>query len=137
MTDAQARHGRRWPRLIAAVLYLACILAPHAALAGSQAAAHCPSDTTVSNVHQAGEPAASHVHGDDHDHRHADQAPATAVPDTDRHAGTCCGVFCLTGLAPSPVVNLAIPGDTARVAADPDHSVEGRGPDRIIRPPKA
>lgn len=122
-------------RLVAAVLYAACILAPQTAIAVGQAAAHCVGQSEAGHHHAVDGDA--HAHAGDADHHHADTAPPTsAPPESDGHAGMCCGVFCLTGLAVSPVVAPAVPGDAGRVAADRDRSMDGRGADRIIRPPK-
>jgi hypothetical protein len=129
---------------VVAVLFVVSILTPHLALAASAASPHCLTKSEPAHLHQdAG--AAPHDHADTAEHHHseavgpdhADTGPFDGAPDQDGQVRSCCGVFCLTGLPAIPTVTLSAPAESGRVAADVDRSMHGRGPDRIIRPPKA
>jgi hypothetical protein len=127
-----------------AVLFAVSILAPHLALAASATSSHCLTASEPAHLHQDAGPAA-HDHGEAAGHHqadaassdHADTMPPASTPDPDGQVRSCCGVFCLTGLPAVPTVTITAPADTGRVAADLDRSMDGRGPARIIRPPKA
>jgi hypothetical protein len=126
------------------VLFAVSILAPHLALAASAASFHCLTKSEPAQLHQ-GSGAAPHEHANTAEHPHADTAgadhadavPPDSAPDQSGQVRSCCGVFCLTGLPAIPTVTITAPADTGRVAADIDRSMDGRGADRIIRPPKA
>jgi hypothetical protein len=137
MQDVGRLQRQLLTRLIVAVLYAVCLLAPHAAQAASKAAGHCLTEVTAAHVHPDHDAATGHAHADGADPHHADAATSTATPDGDNHAGMCCGVFCLTGLMAEPVSNPSVPTHASRIAADLGHAMDGRVPDRIIRPPKA
>jgi hypothetical protein len=139
-------HMQGWcrTRLISAVLFAVSILAPHLALAAGAASSHCLTNSESAHLHQDSG-AAPHDHANASEHHqtdaagphHADTAAPESAPDPDGHVRSCCGVFCLTGLAAVPTVTITAPAGAGRVAADIDRSMDGRGPDRIIRPPKA
>lgn len=132
-------------RLIAAVLYVVCILAPHAALALSGAPGHCltgeeqaahvhTSSTGHSDEAEAAHANVGHEHADDA--AHAEQAPS-AAPGNDSHAGMCCGLFCVTGLAATTAPLWSAPMCAGQIAAGFDRGLAGHAPDRINRPPIA
>jgi hypothetical protein len=133
-----------------AVLFAVSILAPHLALAASTASSpgaassHCLTRSETAHLHQdAGAAAHDHTATSQHHHAdaagadHADTAPPGSTPAHDGPVSSCCGVLCLTCLPAMPTVTLSAPAASGRVAADIDRSMDGRGPDRIIRPPKA
>lgn len=131
-------------RLIVAVLYAVCILAPHAALAVSKSAAHCLTDRPAAHMHQE-EGAAAHMHADDVHaggghadgavHQHAANGPEQMAPGGESHAGMCCGLFCLTALAPASVPDSAAPSFAGLIVVGLDDALSGRSPERITRPP--
>jgi hypothetical protein len=139
-------------RLLAAVLYAVCILAPHVALALSGASGHCltgdrqaahvhtPADShadeTAATHENAGHGNADHAHPDGAFHVHAGQ-DSPAAPDIDSHTGMCCGLFCVTGLAVTSAPLLSAPMRAEHIAPGLDRGLTGRAPDRINRPPIA
>jgi hypothetical protein len=133
--------------LALAALYAFCILLPNAALAFSaNARAHCVTETGPAHVHAATvEPAKTHVHSDGSVHTHATKAALThddaAAPHADegdhgkKHAGSCCGLFCISALAhepPAVTTTVLSRGHTVPVHT---YALAGRGPSRINRPP--
>jgi hypothetical protein len=129
-----------------AALYAFCVLAPHAALALGNAAAHCLTDDHIAaHIHTAKAEAVAHSHGDGtvHDHGTAsahDDSGAT-VPhqhsgaDGKDHKANCCGLFCISAIALESRVALPLPLSVAAIHPGPDDALNGRGPDRLIRPP--
>jgi len=120
----------KWRWRAASVLvavYALCLLAPAAvmAISGGAAAAHCLTDD-----HHA--LAKIHVHHDRSSHSHSN-------PNADDHgqSGQCCGLFCLSAIAPAfeqvVAASFAAP-DIAVVVTD---SLFGRASDRIDRPPRS
>ena len=119
--------GRAASLLVA--LYALCLVTPTAALAfsASPAAAHCLTDDSNHGV------GSKHVHADETSHRHSNTGD-----DEKGQTGNCCGLFCLSVIAP-PVVDLV-----ARQLPPATHlpslfmeSLSGRGSDRIDRPPRS
>lgn len=113
-----------------AALYLACVLAPAAALALGDAArgAHCLGDGAA-HVHHAGADADTHAHHDG------------AAPDDERDHGSpaagsgCCGLFCVS-LLPASILAVEAPERIASIETSPaSRGVTGDGPDTLYRPP--
>lgn len=120
--------------LALAALYAFCILAPHAALAFTNAAnaAPCLGETHgLAHVHHAA--ANTHVHADGTAHEH-DGGKHQHSDGKAQHAN-CCGLFCVTALANDPGVVLVVPelGTPAQIALV--DGLPSRGPERINRPP--
>lgn len=127
-----------------AALFALCLLAPVAAfaLSDSAAAAHC---LTLAEAPKAESESHGHPHGDID---HADHAAMTheavdhgalASSGGDDHAlpGKCCGLFCVSALAP-PVfgvaaMHLVVASEVAMPTAT---SLLGRSSNRIDRPPR-
>src|SRR3954462_78833 len=88
----------RWRAAVAlAALYALCVLAPHAALAFTHAAAHCLTEPHgAAHVHAPVKPA-RHVHADDTEHDHHGGAP-DKPSDGKSVSGNCCGLFCVSAL---------------------------------------
>jgi hypothetical protein len=113
------------------VLYALCLLAPAAAFAFGDAAkaAHCLTDES----HGLG---ASHayakqqVHHDGTAHQHPGDGDGPQAA-----SGQCCGLFCLSALAPSIGLPLAQLDRPALVPALNADGILGHGPDRLDRPP--
>ena len=124
-------------RLIVVVLYAVCIVAPHAAVALNKSASYCLTEMTAAHVHHDQDAATGHAPTDGTDYNYSDAGTPAAAADGDSHAGMCCGVFCLTGLVAVPVSNSPVLTHARRIAAEHGRSMDGRVPDRIIRPPKA
>jgi hypothetical protein len=133
------RHIRRrlGARFIVAVLYAACVIAPHAALAVSKAAAHCLTDVEASHVHGGSEAATPHAHADDTIHQHANAASKQPLGSGESHESKCCGLFCLTALAPASAPDSATPAFVGLIVVGLDDTLSGRLPERITRPPIA
>src|SRR5687767_10218914 len=111
------------------VLYALCVLAPAAALALGDAAkaAHCLTDDNhrLGSSHAHGK---SHVHEDGTAHKHSDEG------DEQTAAGQCCGLFCLSALAPSTDLPFAQPELLALVSYLNTNGLLGHGPNRLDRP---
>ena len=132
-----------------AIAYLLCVLVPPAALAwvGNSQAYHC---LTKQHEFAAGGHAQTEVY---HARAHVHHVAAVQSERTSPHHVTghksepkrggsesktvnCCGYFCLSAM---PVSLAADVGPVTRVSPHitvVDHSVAGRRPDRIDRPPK-
>lgn len=122
--------------LMLAALYAFCVLGPAAALAFTHAAMHCLTEQRPAHVH--GKAAANpHVHADSADHQHHDDGAAQEHSDAGKAAnGNCCGLFCVTALPHEPgFAPLAPPVTGPAIAALVD-TLDGRGPDRIRKPPR-
>jgi len=140
MTLMQLRRGFRLRAASAlVVLYALCLLAPAAAFAFGDGtkAAHCLTDNNhglvASHSHDA-----SSAHG--HEHGHHDVGKHKHSGDGDRQqtqSGDCCGLFCLSALAPSIDLSFAQSDVLASIPAVNANSILGRGPDRLYRPPDA
>lgn len=112
------------------VLYALCVFAPAAAFAFGDAAktAHCLTDEN----HGLG---TSHVHSQAHGHdgilhQHADDGDEQQTT-----AGKCCGLFCLSALAPSAELPLAPLNFPTLVPSVSGSGILGNEPDRLYRPP--
>ena len=126
--------------MILAALYALCVVAPGLtiAVASGAAAAHCLTDDHqgLAHVHAQGPVQGKpHVHADGAAHEHADDAaPAKDGDDPQIPAGACCGLFCFSAVTVDPAM-VERPVHASRVFAAPDDGLDGRGPDRINRPP--
>jgi hypothetical protein len=121
----------KWRKRAAAILvafYALCLVAPVTAFAFSDGSmpAHCLTD----DHHDMGV-AHDHQDGADHD---------KSGPGDDYHgqAGKCCGLFCLSAVAPSVFdvvgARLLLATDVVMPAAE---SLFGRSSSRIDRPPRS
>ena len=140
MTLMQLRRGFRLRAASAlVVLYALCLLAPAVAFAFGDGtkAAHCLTDNNHGLVASHAYDASS-AHG--HEHGHQDAAAHQHSSDGDRQqtkSGDCCGLFCLSALAPSADLSFAQSDVLASIPAVNANSILGRGPDRLYRPPDA
>jgi hypothetical protein len=113
------------------VLYALCVLAPAAAFAFGDAnkAAHCLTDDN----HGLG---TSHAHSKAHGHDEGNAAPHSHDGDEQQTtSGQCCGLFCLSALAPSTDLPLAQPELPVLVPSLNANGLLGHGPPRLDRPP--
>ena len=125
-----------------AALYAVCAVAPTVAMAfaGGAAAAHCLTDDDhhgVARVHEhehiQGE---VHAHGDGAAPAHADAAAPASDGDRQQDpGGSCCGLFCFSAMTGDADAFVEGPVHASRVLPVLDASLDGRGPDRINRPP--
>lgn len=135
MLSGFTKRFRRKAALTLALLYGFCILAPHAAMALTNNAAHCLDDHVAAHVHN--DPAAQqpHLHADGSAHQGAPHQHSGG--DKKSHSGSCCGLFCVTAIAQEPGLALAAPPPAVATTPSLDYILAGRGPGRINRPPIA
>jgi hypothetical protein len=144
---------------IVALAYLFCVLAPtlSVALPGSQAIAHCltDSDHMPGLVHVHGESIAQHVHSEGQVHDHADAQTGGHVAG-DHHAKSvamsdgsspknpshspnekCCGLMCVSAL-PAADAGIAKPVLPKVVRVSENHrKLADNAPARLYRPPNS
>jgi hypothetical protein len=148
---------RRWAAILAGTLYALCVVMPSASVAFGAGghAAHCFTDEQLGFTHHHGSDFShgqvdaqvglhghtppqlpAHVHADGSQHRHdADHHPATA--DGDEGPAACCGLFGLTAMAVDPHLDLGAPTRHSSILPISLQELNGRGPERINRPPIA
>ena len=134
MLSSLTRRFRLRAAVTFAALYAFCVLLPPAALALTYAAAHCLADQGPAHVH--GKTAVTpHTHADGADH---DDGPTQEHSDATGKAmpGNCCGLFCVAALSHEPGFALLAPPPTVRTVPAIAESLDGRGPDRLKRPPR-
>jgi hypothetical protein len=128
---------------VLAVLYALCLLAPAGAFAlgDGTRAAHCLTDNNHGlghrdlDYHKAG---ASHTHDNAHEHQDAAaRQPSGDGGQTQTKPGDCCGLFCLSALAPAADLPLVQSGVLASIPSVNANGIMGRGPDNPYRPPDA
>jgi hypothetical protein len=113
-------------------LYGFCLVVPSLALALGDNSAHCLTDE---NHHQA---SSMHVHADGTAHVHAsatDEHDPDGATDQTGHTRNCCGLACLSAIAPVIQVDLFDQVRFTTVTASIADEVPGRAPDRLYRPP--
>jgi hypothetical protein len=125
--------------LTMALLYGFCSLAPHAAIALANSAAHCLEDMVPAHTQDHQVAIHAHIHADGSAHQHSDQnAPHEhSGADKKSHSESCCGLFSVTAIAQEPGFVLAAPPSSLTTVTGLDYILAGRGPDRINRPPIA
>lgn len=107
------------------VLYALCLAAPTAALAFSNASG--PALSLTDDHHDLG---TIHLHQDGSSDRHQESGGHG-------QAGKCCGLFCLSAIAPD-VGFIAGPQPlVTAIASRFAMAMTGRGSDRIDRPPRS
>ena len=113
------------------VLYALCVLSPAAAFAFGDGtkAAHCVTDENhgLGTSHTHGK---AHVHKDGTAHKHSDEGG-----EQQGASGKCCGLFCLSAIAPSIDLPLTAPGFPTLVPLLNANGPLGQGPDCLDRPP--
>jgi hypothetical protein len=118
---------RRRATSLLVVLYALCLTAPTAAIALSNGAApaHCLTD----DHHGVGS-AQTHENGSSHHH-------SGARDDGHDQPAKCCGLFCLSAIAPDADLIAAQRAPLTHLASRISNSLSGRGSDRIDRPPRS
>jgi hypothetical protein len=113
------------------VLYALCVLAPPAAFAlgDGTKVAHCLTNEShgLGASHADGK---AHMHQDGTAHKHADEGD-----ERQGASGQCCGLFCLSALAPSIDLSLAPHVIPALAPSLNANDLLGHRPDRLDRPP--
>jgi hypothetical protein len=143
MLSALTRTFRVKAAIMLAALYALCVLAPAAAFAFSNnpAAAHCLTEGHVGVHNQAQHNHADqvHVHADGATHQHHDHgtAPQPSNDDGKSPMATCCGLFSVVAIPGGPVPSLEFYSLASVVLPPPGEALNGRGPERINRPPIA
>lgn len=133
MLNWLTRGMRHWAAAALVVLYALCVLAPAAAFAFGDGtkAAHCLTDENhglgTSHAHSK-----TQTHHDGAAHQHSDDADEQQTTPSQ-----CCGLFCLSALAPSIDLPLAQPELLALLPSLNGNGILGHGPDRLDRPPDA
>jgi len=132
------RSFRIWTGWLIALGYLACVIAPGAALALGTGPAPClDGDLAVSAV-----PMHMHEDGAIHDHamrmhHHADGSDPSTAHHHDGNAspGPCCAMMCVVAL-PATLPAIAAPMQPiSTCAAEADLSLPGEAPPLLYRPP--
>lgn len=131
MLSALTKAWRKRAAWFAVALYAFCALAPTAILtvADTAQAAHC----LTGDRDMSPGAAASHIQADGAAHDHS----APAGDDRSTHPAKCCGMFCLSAIAPGFAVAAVSAPPHVEIAALPVHSLPGLGSDRIDRPPRS
>jgi hypothetical protein len=121
------------------LLYGFCILAPHAAVAFTNNAAHCLEDMIATHVHDHQTADHTHIHPDGTAHQHSDHSvpQENSGGDKKSHDESCCGLFSVTAIAQESGFVLAAPPFSLATVTGLDYILAGRGPGRINRPPIA
>jgi hypothetical protein len=125
-----------------AAIYAVCVVAPPIALAfaDSAVAAHCLTDDGRGLAHMHAQDdvrGVAHAHGDGTLHEHTDGAVPASHDESEqtKQAGSCCGLFCFLAVTHDfdPAVGERL--HLSSVLPVLDKHLDGRGPDRINRPP--
>jgi hypothetical protein len=142
---ALTKNLRRRAAILIAVAYAFCVLAPSAALAvvSNPTVFHCIGELSAQSA------PAAHGHADGSTHRH-DQSGHDhgthdhgAVPDHQSddggkgHAGTCCGLFCVSAIAHDPGLTFGVTTPASSAVATAANHLAGRALCPLHRPPIA
>jgi hypothetical protein len=126
--------------LLIALVYAFCVLAPAATLAltDSPSVFHCLPKIETSAI-PAEHGSAAHMHADNtvHEHTPSNAADHHADKNGKADAGTCCGLFCISGLAHNIVVTLGPSEPASSSVQMPVKDLTGRAPHPLHRPPIA
>lgn len=138
---------RKRAAIAIAVAYAFCVLAPAGALAvvSSPTVFHCIGELNVQAA--AAKQNAAHMHDDGASHQHvqADQGHHQQNGAADHHsdagdkahAGSCCGLFCVSALAHDPGLTFGVVTPASSAVASVAFGLNGRAPCPLHRPPIA
>jgi hypothetical protein len=136
------KRGRIRAAIASAAIYAACVAAPPIALgsADSAAAAHCLTDDNrgLAHMHAQGDvPGVVHTHDDGTVHEHANDAVPVNDDESEqtKQAASCCGLFCFAAVTHELDPAVGGPLHVSSVLPVLDEHLDGRGPNRINRPP--
>jgi hypothetical protein len=110
------------------------------AFADGTVAAHCLSDDSHGRAHvqpHAEARDAVHPHDDGTAHEHANETALVHDGESQqtKQAGSCCGLFCFMAATHNLDPAVGEPLHVSSVLSVLDEHLDGRGPDRINRPP--
>jgi hypothetical protein len=148
MLSVPTRRFRVKAAIALVALYAVCILAPSAAfaLSSNPSLAHCLTEDHVAPVvHDHGKAHArehggmthQHADGSTHQHHHHGAPQKHSGGDGKTPVPSCCGLFSVVAIADEPGVVLGSSGHASRLVPALRDTLNGRGPDRINRPPIA
>jgi hypothetical protein len=125
--------------IIIALAYAFCVLAPSAALAFTDAptAFHCLSELDA--VSAPSPEGLGHTHMDGASHHHDEgSAPDHHSGLGDKgHAGSCCGLFCVSALAHDPGLTFGVSAPASPALPAVANGLAGHAPSPLHRPPIA
>lgn len=123
---------RTWTGWLIALGYLACVLAPGAALALGTGPAPCLDVDVVAAM-----PMHMHDDGAIHMHHHAGGSDPSTAHHHDGKAspGPCCAMMCVSALPGSLPAVLEPSRPVSTCAAETDLSLPGKAPPLLYRPP--
>ena len=136
---------RSYSAITLVALYALCLVMPSIASAfpNGSAPSHCPTD----DHHGAPEVRLQDgIHiptlDDNAIYRHAEYRRADNSVDSGDgklkcHGGACCGLFCCAAITGDSGATLVKPGHASLLFGALDERLDGRGPQRIGRPPKS
>jgi hypothetical protein len=144
MLRVATKSFRNKAAIVLAALYALCILASSAAFAFSDnpAVALCLTEDHV-GVHvqvSTQDPGGKgHVHADGaaHEHHHDGATPPPAGDDGKAAVAACCGLFSVVAIPDELGLSLELYSPGSVVVPALTGALNGRGPDRINRPPIA
>ena len=137
MLSVSTKTFRAKAAILVAALYMLCILAPSAtfAFSANPSVAHCLTEGHV-GVHDHG--GKVHVHADGTAHQHDDDGAAPPSGDNEKpRAATCCSLFSVVAISGETGVSLGLYSPASTILPILADALNGRGPDRINRPPIA
>jgi hypothetical protein len=137
MLSVLTKRFRAKAAIVIAALYMLCILAPSAvfALSAHPGLAHCLTEGHV-GVHDHG--AKVHVHADGTAHQHDDDGAVPSSGDNEKSpVATCCSLFSVAAISGDLGPSLGLYSPASIVLPVVADSLNGRGPERINRPPIA
>jgi hypothetical protein len=124
--------------ILVALAYAFCVLAPSAALAftDSPTAFQCLSELDEINAPSQHE-GAGHTHMDGVNLHHVEGSATGHHSDLGHkgHAGSCCGLFCISGLAHDPGLTFGVSVLASSQLPFLAKSFAGRSPSPLHRPP--
>lgn len=134
------KNVRNWLAAFIALGYVACVLAPTAALAftASPASFHCLAELTGLSA-----PTADDGHSHTHAHGAVQQNDQSGVADHQSGTGSkiddgsCCGLFCVSALSHDPGLTFGVSTPASPVSSPVSRGLIGRAPSPLHRPPIA
>src|SRR3954449_1693811 len=134
MLTAFSKRFRIKAALALALLYGFCILAPDAAIALTNNAAHCLEDVVAEHSHEHLAALHTHIHADGTIHQHSDHHEHSGSGKKS-DSESCCGLFSIAAIAQEPGLAVAERPSSLTHVTGLDYILAGRGPGRINRPP--
>jgi len=135
MALPQKKSWRVRAAILIAATYALCVLAPPMAYAFTSGprTIHC-----LENQHGIADQKktpATHAHADGAAHQH--HGDPVDQQDGKAYDGSCCGLFCMAGLAHDPATTMSRPDIDRSIVEARNDGLGSRAPDSLIRPPIA